>query len=261
MMNDLQLPGLFSLIAYNSIDSTNEEAKRLAETGAAHGTLVWAQSQEQGHGRRGRSWVSDPGNLYCSFILKPDRPVHEASQLSFVLAVSVAKTIDKQFQNQNIANHVQCKWPNDVLIGGKKASGILLEMIPRNNHDQASIVAGIGVNIEHFPTNTEFQATSLKAEGLSDVSTESFLEMLCDQFSRWYAIWLTEGFQTIRQAWLDKAFGFGETATVRLATETYSGVFETLDPQGSLILNDHGNRRHIAAGDVYFDPSVRQIAD
>lgn len=257
MMSDLQLPDGFTLLTYDHIDSTNEEAKRLAVDHAPHGTIIFAKSQKQGHGRRGRTWVSEPGNLFCSIILKPDCPLGEASQLSFVMAVSVANALD---QISVGAIKSQCKWPNDVLIDGKKVSGILLETIQHQNQQLDGIIAGVGINVMHHPSEKEFRATSLIAEGVNEVTAESVLESLSDHFARWYAIWRTEGFQTIRYAWLDKAFGVGDTVKVQLASSTYSGVFESLDPNGAMILNEDGNRRHIAAGDVYFDQATLENA-
>lgn len=260
MTNDLQLPDGFNLVAYDQIDSTNEEAKRLALKDASHGTIVWAQTQTDGHGRRGRPWVSGPRNVYCSFILKPDCPLNEASQLSFVLAVSVANTLNRLNEIQMNETKIHCKWPNDILMNGKKVSGILLETASTRDQQLNSVIAGVGINVEHHPADTEFPATSIHAEGLKNIRTVSVLEALCDQFARWYAIWRTEGFQTIRYAWLDKAYGIGETASVRLAAASHSGIFEGLDQQGAMILNENGNRRHIAAGDVYFDRTVLEKA-
>ena len=221
-----------------------------------HGTVVWAQTQGAGRGRRGRSWVSEPGNLFCSLIVKPERPLAEASQLSFVMAVSVADALCSI--DVKTMRPIQCKWPNDILIGGRKVAGILLETVTGSQNKLDSVIAGVGINIEHFPESTEFPATSLHAEGIQDTTAASVLESVCAQLSKWYAVWETEGFQGIRAAWLEKAFGLGGPIHVRLPSATHSGVFEALDPTGALIINENGTRRHIAAGDVYFDEATLQ---
>jgi BirA family transcriptional regulator, biotin operon repressor / biotin---[acetyl-CoA-carboxylase] ligase len=260
MTNDLQLPDGFSLVAYDHIDSTNEEAKRLALDHAPHGTIVLARSQEAGRGRRGRKWVSKPGNLFCSFIVRPDCPLSEAAQLSFVMAISVANSLVKTLSKNGATPIIQCKWPNDILIDGKKVAGILLETASGSQSNLEGVIAGIGINLQHFPAQTEFPATSLSDHGAVNVTVPAVLEIVCDLFAKWYVIWQTEGFQTIRSAWLDKAYGLGSPVSARLASETISGLFETLDPQGAMIVDDNGSRRHIAAGDVYFDETILQHA-
>lgn len=260
MMPELQLPDGFTLVAYDHIESTNEEAKRLALDNAPHGTIVLARSQEAGRGRRGREWVSKPGNLFCSFIVRPDCPLSEAAQLSFVMAISVANALVKLLSENGAAPIVQCKWPNDILIDGKKVAGILLETATGSQSKLEGIVAGVGINLQHFPAETKFPATSLSEQGAPSMTVSAVLEIVCDLFDKWYAIWRTEGFQTIRLAWLDKAYGLGTPVSAQLASETVSGLFETLDPQGAMILADNGTRRHIAAGDVYFEDNVLQHA-
>ena len=278
MTDILHLPDVFNLIAYDKIDSTNEEAKRLAQKGAVHGTVVWAKTQQAGRGRRGRPWVSETGNLFCSFIIKsgiakPGRSLAEISQLSFATAVGVADALSQVSTSQistgaaeapeiqrPIQCQIQCKWPNDILIDGRKTAGILLETVIGSQSKLEGVIAGVGVNVEHFPNGTEFPATSLQAEGVVGVPLSSVLEAICLHFSKWLAVWENEGFQAIRLAWLEKAFGLGKPISVRLPSETCSGVFEGLDPHGALILNDNGTRRHIAAGDVYFDQAGLQRA-
>ncbi len=260
MTNDIHCPDSFTLIAYDCVDSTNEEAKRLVKQGATHGTVIWAKKQQAGRGRRGRQWISEPGNLFCSFIIKPECTLAEVSQLSFVMAISVTDALQKIQGAARNSPLIQCKWPNDILIRSKKTAGILLEMVIGSQNQLEGVVAGVGINIEHFPDKTDFPATSLKAEGIKGVTVSSVLEELCVQFSKWNEVWQHDGFQAIRSAWLEKAFGLGMPISVRLPSETHSGVFEALDPNGCLILNENGARRHIAAGDVYFDDAAQQRA-
>lgn len=124
MTTDPVLPEHFNLLPFESIDSTNEEAKRQAASGAPDGTIIWAKQQLSGKGRRLRSWVSEEGNLYCSFLVRPDVSPAKAMQMSFIAAVAVAETVAAVLPKGTL---VTCKWPNDVLVGGKKTAGILLE--------------------------------------------------------------------------------------------------------------------------------------
>ena len=118
------LPSPYQLITFETIDSTNEEAKRLAGSDAPEGTVVWAREQSAGRGRRGRAWVSGHGNLYCSILLRPDCHAFKAMQLSFVAALAMADAVASVLPKGAFVN---CKWPNDVLVEGRKISGILLE--------------------------------------------------------------------------------------------------------------------------------------
>src|SRR5205085_10360435 len=119
-----RLPAAFRLLSYDRLASTNDEAKRLARDGAAEGTIVWAREQSAGRGRRGRQWIGIPGNLFVSFILRPACPPAAASQLGFVAALALGDAIGTSAPPSAA---LRCKWPNDVLINGRKFAGILLE--------------------------------------------------------------------------------------------------------------------------------------
>jgi len=114
------LPDGWTLVAFDSVGSTNDEATRLAEAGAPEGTFVWAQTQTGGRGRRGRRWASPVGNLYCSTVLRPQCPAPRAAELGFVAALAVADLVRD-------GRAVRVKWPNDVLVEGGKVAGILPE--------------------------------------------------------------------------------------------------------------------------------------
>ena len=114
----------FRVLPFDSLDSTNEEARRQLRAGAPAGTVVWARRQQAGRGRRGRAWVSDEGNLFCSLIVRPDCPPGQAAQVSLVTALAVAEAAEAVLAG---AAPVRVKWPNDVLAGGRKLAGILLE--------------------------------------------------------------------------------------------------------------------------------------
>ncbi|MBP2312404.1 biotin--[acetyl-CoA-carboxylase] ligase [Azospirillum soli] len=251
----LRLPPGFRVEAFASVGSTNDEAKALARSGAAEGTIVWAKRQEAGRGRRGRAWTSPEGNLYTSTVLRPGRPPAEAAQISFVAALAIAETAAAVLPE---TADIRCKWPNDVLVNGRKLSGILLESEAGPDGGLAWLVLGVGINLRHFPEGTEFAATSLIAEGAPAMQPAGLLEVYAEQLATWYARWLEHGFALVRSAWMARAKGIGEPVAVRLSDRTLTGTFADLDSDGVLLLDrdDGTGRQRIAAGDVFFPPAV-----
>ncbi len=245
----------FRLVAFDCLDSTNDEARRRADAGATAGTVVWARRQESGRGRRGRAWISPGGNLYCSIILRPACPLAIAAQLSLVTAVAVADAVARWLPEGPTP---QVKWPNDVLVGGAKIAGILLESSPGMDGRLDWVVVGAGINIAGFPAETEFPATALMGRvGGALPEVEAVLTGLLSVFSRWYQAWVRGGFDPIREAWLERAAGLGGPVTVRLDDRSFSGTLTGLDADGALLLAPDGGGpiRRVAAGDVFFGPS------
>ncbi len=242
------LPDPFRLIDLIETDSTNEEAKRWLRHAPSGDddriTVIWARSQRAGKGRRGRTWVSEPGNLFCSLVVKPGCPAAVAVQLGFVTANAVAATLASKLPP---GRAVTCKWPNDVLIEGRKAAGLLLEAEAGLDR----LIIGIGVNLAHYPEKTEFPATCLAQEGGGDVPAGDFLASLCGDFLAGFLAWRNSGFTPVRRAWIERAHGLGAPVAVRLERETLHGTFKTLDGDGALILEQGGRERLITAGDVF----------
>ncbi len=245
-----KLPPAYRLVVLDSVGSTNDEALRLASEGAEDGTLVWAREQTSGRGRQGRSWESPPGNLYFSLVLRPDCAPAEAAQLGFVAGLALGEAFG------SVAPpliEVTYKWPNDLLLNGRKAAGILLESRGGPEGALDCLILGVGANLQHFPEDTSFPATSLRYEGAADVDAVALLEAFGRHFSSWVNRWLDDGFAPVRRAWLHHAHGLGEEIEVRLPRETLTGTFKDLDERGVLMLElPGGARREISAGDVYF---------
>jgi len=233
---------------FAEIDSTNEEAKRQAAAGAPEGTLIWGRMQVQGRGRRGRPWISPPGNLYLSLLLRPERSPATAAQLGFAAALAIGEAVLPLLPP---TVPLAYKWPNDVLVGGRKVSGILLESQAAGEGRLDWLVVGIGVNLVSFPEGTEYPATSLAAAGADRVPVETALEAVAGRFHHWYQCWREQGFAPLRAAWLGRARGLGEGIRVRLPGEETSGRFVGLDGDGALLLEQGAHRRRIAAGDVF----------
>jgi BirA family transcriptional regulator, biotin operon repressor / biotin---[acetyl-CoA-carboxylase] ligase len=246
----LELAPFYRLVRHERIDSTNEEAKRLAAADAPNGTLVWAGEQTAGRGRRGRGWVSPVGNLYLSLLLRPRCPPATACQVNFVAGVALAEALSEFLPAGKTAS---LKWPNDVLIAGAKVSGVLLEASAAADGTVDWLVVGVGVNVAHAPHDTPYPASSLHREGAHDVTVEDLLKAFARRFQSWYERWQREGFEPVRARWLAWARGLGEPIEVRLERETLHGRFADLDASGALALElADGRRRQVTAGDLYF---------
>ncbi len=242
-------PAGYALREWEEIDSTNEEARRLAATGERGPIWLRADRQTAGRGRRGRVWESPTGNLAATLLISPDRPASECAQLSFVTAIAAADATSTFAPSAD----VKVKWPNDVLAGGKKLAGILLESASSASASPAYLAIGIGMNLAHFPPETEFPATSLAALGVAIPSATAALTQLAAHFAKWYDVWMTNGFSPIQDAWLARAAGLGTRIRARLTHEETSGVFEGIDHTGALILREaQGRVRTISAGEVFF---------
>jgi BirA family biotin operon repressor/biotin-[acetyl-CoA-carboxylase] ligase len=243
----LRLPSPFRLVAYETIGSTNDEAKRLARDGTPEGLIVWARKQTAGRGRRGRAWVSPAGNLYLSLLLRPKCSAATAAQLGFVAALGMAAALGELAPGVVLS----CKWPNDLLVNGKKIAGILLEteMIAGDQPD--FVVIGIGVNLASSPDDTPYPVTSLAKEAASEVAPEAVLARFVELFAGWLAVWRREGFGRLRDAWLQQAIGLGEPIQVRLEHDILDGRFLDLDDDGALMLGTPSGNRRITAGEVF----------
>lgn len=235
------------LLAFENIDSTNEELRRRAAQAAPEGTAVVAEAQTAGRGRLGRRWDSPPGNLYCSLLLRPGCSAAAAANLSFAAALAVADAVEPLLSSPSVMSF---KWPNDVLLGGRKVAGILLETeIKGDSVDW--VVLGVGVNVVSFPQQAMYPATSLAAAGCDRTNPREVMESYFDHIRIWYARWRNEGFAPLRAAWLARAGGRGETVEVRIGKERFVGRFADLDADGALILEMDGGLRRITAGDVF----------
>lgn len=242
----------YHLLSYDVLDSTNDEAKRLAGGGATHGAVIWAKRQTHGRGRMGRDWVSPEGNLYVSFLLKPEKSLEISSQLGFVAAVAAAETLEAMVAD---AYEIQCKWPNDILLNKRKIAGILMESFATHEKLATSdrwIVVGVGINIESFPDHVLFPATSLREVGVELISAKIVLSRLVYNFMQCYDLWSRKGFADIRKAWTARAYRLGHAMEVMQGSETVHGVFEGLDTNGALLIRKNtGALQTVSAGDVH----------
>jgi BirA family transcriptional regulator, biotin operon repressor / biotin---[acetyl-CoA-carboxylase] ligase len=243
-----RLPASYRLVPYDTVGSTNDEAKRLAHAGAEEGTLVWALEQTAGRGRRGRAWASPPGNLYASLILRPRCPVDQAAQLGFIAALAIGDTLGSICKRLEGLSY---KWPNDVLLRGRKVAGILLESELGAGAAPEFVVVGVGINLVLSPRDTAFPATSIAEEDLGIVSAGAALESFARHFQAWAEHWRKEGFGPVRAAWRSHAAALGESIRVHLEPATLHGRFVDIDQRGALLLESAGEIRHISAGEIF----------
>jgi BirA family biotin operon repressor/biotin-[acetyl-CoA-carboxylase] ligase len=235
------------LLAYDEIDSTNAEALRLLRAGERGPLWIAAERQSAGRGRRGRRWVSVPGNLHASLLLTDPGPAEHWPQLSFVAALAVHDAVVELAPE--IRPMLELKWPNDLLLSGAKVAGILIE--GEGREEEGAVAIGIGINCTAHPAEAAYPATDLAAGGAS-VTAAALLAALSVKMSGRLAQWNSgNGFATIRADWLARAAGIGETIRVGLADRELAGRFEGLDDAGGLVLvAPDGGKTVVAAGDV-----------
>ncbi len=227
--------------SHNEVSSTQDII--LQKSYEPEGLCVTARIQTQGRGRQARSWVSQEGNFFCSVLLKPNTMPENVGQLSLLIGVALAQTIKPLLSSGNL----KLKWPNDLLIDGRKCAGILIENDLNSDGTLNGVVAGIGVNLSSAPEDgaslKEFASTSIELQGLRD----SFLYIL----ARLYEDWQNEGFSAIKQQWLDHAHNEGARLSVHVQhDQKVFGTFKGLDERGALIINTDQGVKTITAGDV-----------
>ena len=228
---------------FDRIDSTNLEARRLAQDGERGPLWLLADEQTLGRGRLGRSWVSEPGNLYATFLFSIAAGPQAAAQVSFVAALAVHDMVMRLRSELG----PRIKWPNDVLIGGAKFCGVLPEVVGEN---PTRIAIGCGVNLAHAPRGTPYPVTALGR----DLAPATALKELDASLTRRLAQWDEgRGFAAIRDDWAARALGLGGAVTATSGTRQVSGTFTGLAPDGALLLAAaDGTLTSIHAGEVSF---------
>jgi BirA family biotin operon repressor/biotin-[acetyl-CoA-carboxylase] ligase len=220
--------------------STNADMLALAAEGAAEGLWLRAVEQTAGRGRLGRAWVSPPGNLYASTIVR----LRTGDPNPATLAMAAAVALDETLRAYGAEPWI--KWPNDLFIGPAKLTGILLE------RTGDAVVVGIGVNLAHYPEGLDRPVTSLVAQGLPAPEPDQFLCDLAEAFARWLSMW-RGGLELVRRRWLERAHPPGTALSVRLPDQPpLDGLFDGLDADGALRLRlATGEVQVIRAGDVF----------
>ncbi|RME16277.1 MAG: biotin--[acetyl-CoA-carboxylase] ligase [Alphaproteobacteria bacterium] len=246
------LPEGHALLALGEVDSTlDEAARRLAEISGP--TWITATRQTAGRGRRGRPWVSPPGNFAATLVLPGLTPGQGAALRSFVAALALFEACTVL---GTPPDRLALKWPNDVLLDGGKLAGILLEGLAAGGRIEG-LAIGIGVNLAAAPPPEALEPGALAPVALADClgtapAPAAFLEALAPAFARWEGQFRAGGFGPIRAAWLARAARLGEAVTARLPGEEVRGIFRDVDGEGHLVLSTPRGARRIAAGEIFF---------
>lgn len=239
----------FRQIELDETQSTNLECLERARAGDPGNLWITARKQTGGRARRGRSWVSEPGNLYASLLLIDPAPLDRLASLPLGVSLAVYDAIRRELPADV---DVRIKWPNDVLVDGRKVSGILLEgeTLPHGHH---ALVIGCGINIAHKPAETLYPVTCLAERGAT-CSPEILFARLYEAMEHMLSVWNRgEGTSKLVDQWRQVAKGIGEPVTVNLPDRSLQGIFSGIDAQGMLLLDlPDGSRQAIAAGDVFF---------
>ncbi|MCC1492323.1 biotin--[acetyl-CoA-carboxylase] ligase [Cognatishimia sp. F0-27] len=241
----------YGRVVLASVDSTQAEAARRFARFAGPEWIL-ARSQTAARGRRGRPWLAPAGNFAASLVLRPDGEAPERVALrSFVAALA----LHEAFEHVGVPRSaLALKWPNDVLLNEGKVAGILLEAMQGAG---GGLAIGVGVNLIAAPDpeaveTGAVQPVSLLEETGIRVAPEPFLDALAAAYAAWEARFVTYGFEPVRAAWLDRAARIGAPVTARMGHQTLSGIFETVDPQGALVLQTDAGRRAVTAADIFF---------
>ena len=234
------------LVAHEALDSTNAEALKLAREGERGPLWIVAKRQTAGRGRRGRTWISQRGNLFATFLLTAAGPPEHRPQLSLVAALALHDALVEIAAS--LKPRIAIKWPNDLLLDEAKFAGILVE---GEGGEDGAVAIGIGVNCASHPAKTEYPATDLATAGIA-ISSANLMQPLSLKMVGRLAQWNGgEGFSTVRADWMARAAWIGENVGVRLADRELSGTFEGLDEAGHLVLRlPDGRVETITAADV-----------
>lgn len=227
-----------------SVPSTQKIAHVLAQDGATEGTVVVADEQISGRGRMNREWHSPKGTgIWMSVILRPQIPILKAPQLTLLTAVAIVQAIEA-------VTHLspQIKWPNDILINGKKVTGILTELQAEADRIQ-SVIIGIGINVNQtvsdFPMELQRTATSLLVEGKDPIDRAELIKQIFTKLENLYLLYLDKGFSPIKLLWESYAISIGRTITARTLTNVLTGRALGITDEGVLKLEDDLGEIHL----------------
>jgi BirA family biotin operon repressor/biotin-[acetyl-CoA-carboxylase] ligase len=240
-------------VIYDStVKSTQEIAHQLAREGAPEGSIVLADEQTGGRGRLGRAWQSPSGTgIWMSLILRPEIPLQKAPQLTLLIAVAATKAIE------NVTGlDVAIKWPNDLLIKGKKIAGILTELQAEADSIH-SVIVGIGMNVnqekKHFSEEIAEIATSLSIESGQTYKRAEIIGSILKEIEDLYHNYLENGFTVVKLLWEARAFSLGKRITARSFTGSITGYAKGITDEGVLLLeDDHGKVHQIYSADIEF---------
>jgi BirA family transcriptional regulator, biotin operon repressor / biotin---[acetyl-CoA-carboxylase] ligase len=242
------LPPGWRLELHESLSSTSDHLVQRAHAGEPAGLAVLARRQTAGRGREGRGWQSPAGNLFLSVLLRPPGSLRQAPAWSLLAAVALAEALAVRLPDPEA---LSLKWPNDLLLGGAKLAGVLVEVAASPEGDSLDwLVIGTGVNLAVAPPLPDRATASLLGAGAAPVAPEVFAGAYLATLNHWERLWRREGFRRLRAAWLARGPAEGSELRVRQGEGFLTGRFAGLAEDGCLLLDVDGRRRAIAAGEV-----------
>ncbi|MBO6503703.1 MAG: biotin--[acetyl-CoA-carboxylase] ligase [Kordiimonadaceae bacterium] len=243
-----------SVCFFDECRSTNSLATEQGALGFDQATWFVANRQTDGRGRRGRSWLSNDGNLFCSLLTRLELKMSELSTLPYLVSLAVRDTF---IQLGCDTGAVQCKWPNDVLICEKKSSGILIETSAGDHGTIDFVVIGIGLNLAHYPSDAQFPATCVSKEIREEVATSKAFKILASRLKERLDKWNPSDVAQMIEEWVSVSWGLSQRREIRTSGETFMATLNGLDEKGGLeLLLDDGTRRTLYAGDVFGSPGA-----
>lgn len=243
----------YTLLTFDKIDSTNDEAIRLIKKGIQGNILIVADKQTNGKGSKEKSWKSIAGNLHMSILLQPIVDINRITELPFLVAVILNETIKEFTSTLNAPkSDIKLKWPNDILVAGKKLAGILIESI--NLKGENYVIIGIGINTHFMPDIPNTEVTSLFSEGVILKNSTFFLNNFMQKFQPNYIKWMTNNnFNDTREKWLKSAYKLNNVVTIDNGIIKVSGIFKNIDLNGAICIElDNGNVQKFSSGQISF---------
>lgn len=231
---------------FDTLTSTIDEARVHVLKGAKDGTVIVAYQQVKGRGRRGRIWEDLPGNLYMTYVTYLDCPLLEALQLSFVTCVAVGQYLRSHVPPGHVLTY---KWPNDVLLNGKKVGGLLLESFPVPEKSETAYLLSCGLNLVTQPEKVRYPTTSLQNENIY-LSLEEALHGIIASLEYYMALWQKRGFSPIYDLWMEYAAGLEQKISFDLQGKLQTGIFKGIDREGALILRTSEGFKKFTAGEI-----------
>lgn len=240
-------PFIKKIHVFDDLSSTNSTARSLALQGSEEGTVVIAQTQSKGRGRFDRVWQSPKGGVYLSFLLRPKAPVEKTSLLAFVAALAVTQTV------RSYSVPACIKWPNDVIVDGKKIAGILLEA-ETSGTTTSYVIVGIGLNLNtnlaQLSLDVRQRSTSLRKEHGSSIEYYEFLNTLFLQFDRYYQLFSAGKFEQITEEWKQHSDTLGKTVYLETTGDIIQGTAVDVDQSGFLLVKTpEGKTIRVTSGD------------
>lgn len=236
-----------TLAFYESLSSTMDKARSCVEVGVDDATVIVASHQTAGRGRLARTWVSESGNVYMTYIATPHCSLAKAVELSFLSCLAVGDIIRQHLSPRHTLTY---KWPNDLFLNGKKVGGILLETVMGEGGALKAVLIGIGANVNSCPDSISllYETTSLHKEGIG-LERDNLIRAIASRLRLRLALWATTPFEVLREEWTSHAHKLGE----RISVGALEGVLLGIDGAGALQIESNDGTLHtVTAGDVIF---------